>query len=67
MALALLVKTSLRVESQQNKGEIEKEKMRVKGVGKTQVQTDVNWSRQCMENAYRGMLGLKVGYQNGVG
>lgn len=39
--MALLVRTSLRVESQQNKGEIEKEKMRVKGVRKTQVQMSV--------------------------
>lgn len=41
MALALLVRTSFRVESQRNKGEIEKEKMRVKGVGKTQVQMSI--------------------------
>lgn len=40
MALALLVRTSSRVESQRNKGEI-KEKMRVKGVGKTQVQMSI--------------------------
>lgn len=66
MALALLVRTSLRVESQRNKGEIEKEKMRVKGVGKTQVQMSIG-PDGALGNAYRGMLGLKVGYQNGVG
>ena len=40
--MALLVRTSLRVESQQNEGEIEKENMRVKGVGKTQVQMSID-------------------------